>query len=310
MSSIALLLLCLVAGALLRRAGQLPVGTPKAINRFLIWISLPALVLLKVTPLVGAVTLSRALLLPITLAWFLFAVAYVAGRGLGARLGWSRQTTGAMILAVGLGNTLFVGYPLIEWRLGPEALPIAVLVDQLGSFLVLSTLAVVVAASYGGAKVGWKQLAHRLAKFPPLVGLLIAIGWGLSGTFAQAMGVVAVLDKLAACLVPLAVFSVGASLEINVDVLQRRWRQVTVGLVCKLVVLPALCVLVYGKLLGLRGLPYQVTILQAAMAPMATSAVLVSEFHLDEELANLLLGLGIPLSIGTVYLWSLAIGSP
>jgi len=84
-------------------------------------------VLLKVTPRVGTVALSRELLLPITLAWFLFAIAFVAGRGLGARLGWSRQTTGAMILAVGLGNTLFVGYPLIEWRLGPEALPIAVL---------------------------------------------------------------------------------------------------------------------------------------------------------------------------------------
>lgn len=305
MSNIALLLLCLVAGALLRRAGQLPAGTPKAINRFLIWLSLPALVLLKVTPLVGTVTLSRELLLPITLAWFLFAVAFLLGRLLGARLGWSLQTTGAMILAVGLGNTLFVGYPLIEWRLGPEALPIAVLVDQLGSFLVLSTLAVVVAATFGGAKVGWRQLARRLAKFPPFLWLLVAIGWGLSGTFSRATGLVAVLERLAACLVPLAVFSVGASLEINVTVVQRRWRQVTFGLLCKLVLLPALCVLVYGQLLGLRGLPYQVTILQSAMAPMATSAVLVTEFHLDEELASLLLGLGIPLSIATVYLWSL-----
>ena len=304
MSNIALLLLCLVAGALLRRFGQLPAETPRAINRFIIYLSLPALVLLKVTPLVRSEAVGWKLLLPISVAWVLFAVAFVLFAWLGRQLGWSSKTTGAMVLSVGLGNTLFVGYPLLEWLLGPSVLPLAVLVDQLGSFLVLSTLAVIVAAFFGGGAPKPSELVRRVVTFPPFVALIVAAIWGLVGDFRLATGMTALLEKLSVTLVPLAIFSVGASLRVDRALLVRRWRQVTLGLAFKLVLFPLSFVVLYGYLFGMRGMPLAVTILQSAMAPMATSAVLVAEFGLDEELAGLLLGLGIPLSILTVFAWN------
>jgi predicted permease len=40
------------------------------------------------------------------------------------------------------------------------------------------------------------------------------------------------------------------------------------------------------------------------MASMITSAVVATEFNLDTEMANLMVGIGIPLSLVTVPLWN------
>jgi predicted permease len=51
---------------------------------------------------------------------------------------------------------------------------------------------------------------------------------------------------------------------------------------------------------GISSLTFEVSVLQAAMAPMVTSAILASDHGLDPELAALMVGLGIPLSFATV----------
>jgi predicted permease len=44
-------------------------------------------------------------------------------------------------------------------------------------------------------------------------------------------------------------------------------------------------------------------VLQNAMAPMVSGAILASEHELDPELAALMVGFGIPLSFLTAMLW-------
>ena len=57
--------------------------------------------------------------------------------------------TGGLILVVGLGNTYFVGVPMIETFYGaPLKCSIGGLMRQLGTYLVLSTLGIAVAALY------------------------------------------------------------------------------------------------------------------------------------------------------------------
>ena len=306
-SNIALILLCMLAGVLLRKSGRLPPDAPKALNAVVTFVSLPALVLLKVPPALAAASLDRDVLAPISMAWLSFALAFLVLRWLGARLGWTPATTGALVLTVGLGNTSFVGYPLLTWLLGPEALPVGILADQPGSFLVLSTVAVAAAASFGGKRVQFASIARQVVAFPPFLALLAAFVWAISGAPRPA-GIGDLLEKLASTLVPLALVSVGASLSIQRQVLRRRLALVGLGLALKLVVMPALFLGLYGYALGMRGLAGRVTILESAMAPMITSAVLVAEFGLDEELAGLLIGIGVPLSIVTVAAWNAALG--
>ncbi len=56
-------------------------------------------------------------------AWLLFGL-------LGPRLGWARQRTGALILVCGLGNTSFMGYPLVEALRGKPGLALAVVANR------------------------------------------------------------------------------------------------------------------------------------------------------------------------------------
>lgn len=302
-SNIALILLCMLAGALLRKSGRLPRDAPKALNAVVTFVSLPALVLLKVPPALAVASLDRNVLAPISMAWLSFALAFVGLRWLGARRGWSPATTGALVLTVGLGNTSFVGTPLLTWLVGPEALPVSILVDQPGSFLVLSTVAVAAAASFAGKQVRLASIARQVLVFPPFLAMLVAFVWAVAGA-RQPQPLADLLEKLASTLVPLALVSVGASLSIRREALRSRLTLVALGLGLKLVVLPALFLGLYGYALGMRGLAGRVTILDSGMPPMITSAVLVAELGLDEELAGLLIGVGVPLSIVTVAAWN------
>lgn len=291
----------------------MPENAAASLGTFVVFVSLPALVLTELPPLVAEVALGAEILVPVSMPWITFALALLVFRTLGSVRGWSRATTGALVLMVGLGNTSFVGYPLVEALLGRDALRFAVLVDQPGSFLALSTVGIITASAFGGGAAGSRPgasaIARRVVTFPPLWALIFAVAWGASGRWHEGTALGEMFAKLASTLVPVALVAVGTQLRLDPGLLQRRAGLVTLGLVAKLAVSPLLFLLLYHFALGQRGLPVRVTVLQAAMSPMITSAVLVTEFGLDVELATLLLGVGIPLSLLTVPFWNVLLGS-
>jgi predicted permease len=59
----------------------------------------------------------------------------------------------------------------------------------------------------------------------------------------------------------------------------------------------------------MSGLLFKVTVLQAAMAPMITAAIIAQEYELNSDLANLMVGIGIPLSFLTILMWYGGVGS-
>ena len=58
-----------------------------------------------------------------------------------------------MLLLVSLGNTFFVVFPVVEALLGQQALPYAIIYDQLGSFVAVSTYAMLLLAYYSGGSI-------------------------------------------------------------------------------------------------------------------------------------------------------------
>lgn len=308
MSNLVLIFVCLVLGILIKRTGRFPQTTPQSLNSFIIFISLPALILTQVPKLFGSASWSWALVVPVSMAWLLFGGSWVLVRWLGRRRGWSEARTGALILTAGLGNTSFVGFPILEAMLGSTAIPWAVLVDQLGSFLVLATLGILVASGYGRPRDGIPRSALRqVLTFPPFLALLTALALGALGAALDAT-TEAVLGRLASTLVPLALVGVGFQLKVSPAILRRYGRPLALGLGYKLVLAPFVLALVYVEVLGQRDFVVRVTILEAAMATMITAAVIAGEFCLDEELANLMVGVGIPLSLVTVPLWNYCLG--
>lgn len=58
---------------------------------------------------------------------------------------------------------------MIEAIYGAEGLKIAVLIDQTGSFLVVSSLAIIVASLYGSEKMRKRDISRQMLLFPPFL---------------------------------------------------------------------------------------------------------------------------------------------
>lgn len=298
MNNLILLILCFIAGMLLRRFRRMPDNAPATLNSFIIHVSLPALTLLYIHQL----EFSGDVLLVALMAWIVFALSagffWLAGRWLQL----SRATTGALMLTGGLGNTSFFGLPMVEVFYGKGALTTAIIADQLGSFLVLSILGVTVAGIYSSGRPSAEEILRRILFFPPFISLLVAL---LLIPVEYADWFAVLLKRLGDTLAPLALLSVG--LQLHPGHLAGNGRNLAIGLLFKLVLAPLAIFLLYVQLFGAQGQAIQVTLFEAAMPPMITAAIVATEHDLDPPLANLMVAIGLLISFVTLSLWWLAL---
>lgn len=294
MNALVLVLICMGAGALVARLPH-PPQLVACLNWWVLNVALPALVFVSVS----ALQPSLSMLWPAAGMWLVFAGAWGLLHALGRAAGWSSGQIGALVLTCGLGNTSFIGYPLIEALRGTEAMPVAVVADQLGTFLVLSTLGITAAALYAGARVRGAEIGRRIVTFPAFPALILAalfggLGWSLP---EPAM---AALARLGESLSPIALFSVGLQLQLRLA--RADVGPLVAGLGWKLVLAPA-AVLAALLAVGVDGMPRDIAVLQAAMAPMITAGILAQQHGLAPRLASTVVGGGILLSLLTVPLW-------
>lgn len=289
-----LLGICFLLGILLRKFKRMPDETPAVLNSFIIHVSLPALTILHI----HNVQISYGILIPISMAWLLFGFAVLIFRWMGSKLNWSRSITGCMILVCGLGNTSFLGLPMIEVFFGKEGIPTGLIIDQIGSFLVLSTLGIFTASYYSGSKFDRRTVLKRVVTFPPFISIVIAFLL-LPLDYPQVL--VSILEKLGSTLTPLALVSVG--FQMRLTHFNTHKLELAIGLLFKLILAPAALYVAYFFITQERGLIFDVTIFEAAMPPMITAAIVATEYKLNKELAAMLVGIGIVLSFLTLTLW-------
>ncbi len=293
------IILCLVGGYGLARSGVFPVGAHRVLNLLVVYVALPAMVLIEIPVILQQKTWS-VLWMPALMPWLFFGLSWVFFATIGHLRHWDRRTTGALVMTGGLSNTSFVGFPLLEAFYGPQSLATGLIVDQAGSFLVLSSLGTMAAAYYAGHREDPLRMMGRVVKFPPFLALILACLLTLSG---MQWPIKSYLGRFADLLIPLALLSVGTQLGWEWASIRCRLRTVALGLGWKLVLGPAVIFWIYWHGFGHQTEEVKITIAEAAMAPMITGAIVAMEHGLDSELASLMLGLGIPLSLVTVGGW-------
>lgn len=296
MSAFVLLLGCLALGMLVGRFARPPIGLAPALNWWLINIALPAMVL----ELVPRLQLDARMLYLAISQWLVFAGSWAIFAALGARLGWSRARTGGVTLVAGLGNTSFVGYPLIEALHGREGLGLAVVADQAGTFFALAVGGIVVASIYAGQRARPLDIVRRVLLFPAFIAMSIGLLVGALGGWPELID--GVLARIAQTLTPIALFVVG--LRFRLLLARDQFTAVGFGLGYKLVLAP-LAIWAIGLICAVHGMPLTIAVLQSAMAPMVSAAILADQHHLDPPVATSLLGLGVLLGFVTVPLWNL-----
>lgn len=296
MDSIIIVFLCLLIGLVLRRISAFPATSPVVLNQFVIHISLPALALFYIP----GIAIGSHLLYPLGIAWLGFALSFVFFAGLSRIFHWPRKLTGCLILMGGLGNTSFVGFPIIEALYGKQGLETAIIVDQPGSFMVMATLGITVAAIYGKGKADAKTIGRKILLFPPFLAFAVALLMNATD-YEFTENWQSVFHKLGNTVTPIALVAVG--MQLTLDKSSKHFGFLSLGLFFKLLIMPAFFFILYKVILGQNDLAINVSITEAAMAPMITASVLATSYGLKPRLSSMMLGIGIPLSFVTVGFW-------
>ena len=211
LATFAFILLLIATGRLLAWRRVLPARAADTLNLVVLYVNLPAMVLLYASRL----TPSRQLLAVAMLPWAQLLVVAALVLLLARALRWPRAVEGALLLTVPLGNTSYLGYPLTRALFGDAALPYAVAYDQFGSFLILSTYGVVVLAVYGhGVRPRPWHILRRVLTFPAFLALLLALAIAPARLPGWLTGM---LQPLATALLPMVALAIGLQLKLKPD---------------------------------------------------------------------------------------------
>jgi malate permease and related proteins len=294
MSNIILLFVCLAIGMLLRKFRSAPENAHVAINVFIIYVSLPALTVVQL----HGVQLQPSLLYAVAMPWLLFLAGAAFFWSVATALKLAPQTTGGLILLGGLANTSFVGLPMIEAFYGASGMTVGILIDQLGTYLVLSTLGIAIAALYSTGKPTAREILKRVCTFPPFIALIVALA--LSPVEVPAW-LTDVLHRLGDTLAPLALISVG--LQLQLDQIAGAKAPLAIGLAFKLLIGPLLLAGLYVGFFHATGNVAKITLFESAMGPQIGASIVAIQHGLNPPLVTLLVGVGITLSFLTLPMW-------
>jgi predicted permease len=260
-------------GALLRVTGVLHREDAHPLNRAIIYVGLPAYIFKAVH---GQV-LRFDLLGVVAVAWIVFAAMLAVGWLAARLLKLPDEIAGGFVIAVALGNTGYIGYPITAALFGASRLPEAIFYDVFGTVFALALVGLLVAQHFGHNEEARVNPVRELFTFPAVIALIAAL---LLRTVAIPDAVMGGIGLLANMVAPLIMISVGLSLRASTLGSQAGRLAVLGGL--RLVVAPLIGLGLAWVLLG-SGPAMRVTVLEAGMPAMMLTIVVGERFGLDTD---------------------------
>ncbi|QOP41019.1 AEC family transporter [Sulfurimonas marina] len=292
------IVLMMFLGYFFKRVNIFERDVATSLNQFVIYISLPALILLQISQL----TFSFDILIPVIVSWSVMVFSALIVLAVSRMMEFSKEITGMLMLVAVLTNSSFLGLPIIQAYYGAEALAYIMVYDQLGVFLALATYGTFVSAFYSATtKITPSIIGYKIITFPPFIALIVALF--LNGiTFPASIELV--LNSLSATVIPLALVAVGLQLEFKLP--KDELKPFSVALFIKLFIAPLIAIAIC-YIFAWDNLASKVSILEAAMAPMITAAAMASMAGLSPRLSSAIVGYGVIFSFFTSYLFYLLI---
>ena len=288
----------LLLGVVLQSLKTLPSNTALALNKFIIYIPLPAMIFLQIPKL----TFSLEMAIPIMVAWSVMISSALIIFFLSKTFSFSKEVTGALLLVGVLTNSSFLGIPIINNLYGEGALPYVMVYDQLGTFIAFSTYGTFIVAYYSShTKMNILLVGYKIITFPPFILLFVALVIPVEFISEE---IETFLSLLASTIVPLALIAVGLQLQLKLskeDILP-----FSTALVVKLFIAPIIAILLCN-IFSWENLAGKVSILEAAMAPMITAGAMASMAGLAPRLSAAIVGYGVVISFFTIYFFYLII---
>lgn len=299
MSNFILIAVCFLSGWLLKRTKVIPEGSHVSINTWILYVALPAAALHYLPKISWSNNLFLLILTP-AICWI---GAWLMTQVVATYFAFDRATRAGFLIVCGLGNTSFVGFPLISAYYGKEWLALASILDQ-ANFVLLAVFASFVAMkNQPGNTVSLSVIVKKLLTFPAFFAIPAAL---ILPRFVSFEPVDEFFAGVASTLSPLALFSVG--IQFKLDDLKSIWKPVLAASVYKLILTPAI-VLAIGTLLHIGGMTLKISVFEAAMGTMISAGILCDQFDLNPKLSNAIVFTTIMLSFVTSGIWYFILNS-
>ena len=292
LSALAPPFLLILLGWGLKKARVLHPAHVPILNRLVVQVTLPALVL---HGLLSAPHLSAALALPVLAGLGAEAAAAAVIYAVGRAMRLTPGVLGAMLLVGVYGNTGFIGYPL-TLALVPNQFPETILIDQFGMSIPMYLSAALLGAQMGGGNGtgggGRRGAVLRFLRSPLFLSAILGIVLRLipvppalaDSTWLRAVaGVVGkCLEYLGQGTTPLVLLALGTALRPSAA--GSRAGPMALACACKLLVSPlamwGLC-----RLLGLGGEVRMDGVLEMAMPASVMASVLAGQNDMEGDFA-------------------------
>lgn len=297
MENFVLILLAITIGYFFKRLNLFSKETPAILNQFVIYISLPSMIILQVPKL----SFSMDMIIPIIVAWSVMFFSAILVLLLAKFFSFSKEITGSLMLVAILTNSSFMGIPILNAYMGENALPYVLVYDQLGTFIALATYGTFIASYYSSkSQISFKIIIQKVLTFPPFLSLVFAlflIGVEFNPVISK------VLSSFASTIVPIALVAVGLQLQFKLP--REEIKPFGIALVIKLLIAPIIAIVIC-KIFGWNNEASIVSIMEAGMAPMITAGAIASMAGLAPRLSSAIVGYGILISfITTAILFNL-----
>lgn len=290
MENFALILLAIVIGYVISRLNIFSKDAPTILNQFVIYISLPAMILLQVPKL----SFSMDMVIPIVIAWSVMSISAILILLLSKFFSFSREITGCLMLVSILTNSSFLGIPILNAYMGESALPYVLVYDQLGTFIALATYGTFIASYYSNkTQLTFKIMTLKVLTFPPFISLIASLflmGIEFNPVISK------VLNSFASTIVPIALVAVGLQLKLKLP--KEDLKPFSVALSVKLIIAPLIAIGICS-LFNWNNQASIVSIMEAGMAPMITAGAIASMAGLAPRLSSAIVGYGILISFIT-----------
>ena len=290
-----LIFICISAGVIISHLRLLPTDSYKGVNAWVINVALPALAMRYVPD----IEWNSHLLLPVIGPILIWMGAWVFVRIYDAKKRLPHGSRTALLITCGLGNTAFLGFPMVSAFYGESEIHHAVVFDQM-TFLLFSTLGVITilkASSENTESVNFIFVLKKVLRFPPFIGCVVAL---ILSRFLDFSSVNPLFDKLVATMSPMALFSIG--LQLKFGAIKQEWKLISAGLLYKLLLAPCL-VLLLTFLLHSTGTPAKISVFEAAMSSHITASLLTGQNGLNPRYCSLIVGTGIIMGFITATFW-------
>ena len=300
MTHFLLIFICISVGIIFSRLRFLPVDAHKSVNAWVINVALPALSLRYIPE----IEWNNQVLLPVIGPMLIWCGAWLFVRIYDRKRRLTIGSRTALLVTCGLGNTAFLGLPMVSAYFGESEVLHAVVFDQV-TFVIFSTFGVITilkASSDKSEALNFSRILKRVLRFPPFVACLVAL---LFSRFIDFLPMNPLLDKIVVTLSPMALFSIG--LQIKFGAIKQEWKLVSAGLFYKLLLSPAL-VLLLAFLLHSTGNPAKISVFEAGMSAHITASLLASQHGLNPRYCSLVVGTGIVTGFITETGWYFLLG--